>query len=397
MEPASCAWSCTTAAAAFYTAITAPTGISLLPGESWSETNLLSVLFYKFFLLYQGFPNQTPPPQSPSSLVSPTSSHPPPHLNHPQRGQVSQPPLSANPMLCGPPPLPPLPQPQPSQQPLSQGHSLPTPPAGLPPPPPPSSLGPHQNGPPMTMGPYNPGGAPMPPHMMHHPPHPMHPGGPPGPPGPPPPNHMQGPPGPMGPHGGPGGPMFRRHGPPPPSFYDMRQPEFRIYEMNRRLQQRGDESDNLWWDAFANEFFEDDATLTITFCLEDGPKRYSEYCSLQSHIFIFCLIILLIFTAIGRTLIPRYFRSIFEGGVTDMQIVMKFPKESLHSPTVTLDSEQTTIHTQHGKPNFKVCSFVIFVFMFDFYNLLLSLDRSISTERSNEGANHQRKYRFCCN
>lgn len=37
------------------------------------------------------------------------------------------------------------------------------------------------------------------------------------------------------------------------------------------------ESDNLWWDAFATEFFEDDATLTLTFCLEDGPKRYSKW------------------------------------------------------------------------------------------------------------------------
>lgn len=37
------------------------------------------------------------------------------------------------------------------------------------------------------------------------------------------------------------------------------------------------ECDNLWWDAFTTEFFEDDAMLTITFCLEDGPKRYSEY------------------------------------------------------------------------------------------------------------------------
>lgn len=35
------------------------------------------------------------------------------------------------------------------------------------------------------------------------------------------------------------------------------------------------ESDNCWWDAFATEFFEDDASLTLTFCLEDGPKRYS--------------------------------------------------------------------------------------------------------------------------
>jgi len=33
--------------------------------------------------------------------------------------------------------------------------------------------------------------------------------------------------------------------------------------------------DNLWGDAFTTEFFEDDAMLTITFCLEDGPKRYS--------------------------------------------------------------------------------------------------------------------------
>lgn len=39
------------------------------------------------------------------------------------------------------------------------------------------------------------------------------------------------------------------------------------------------ESDNLWWDAFATEFFEDDASLTLAFCLEDGPKRYSTYYS----------------------------------------------------------------------------------------------------------------------
>lgn len=37
-----------------------------------------------------------------------------------------------------------------------------------------------------------------------------------------------------------------------------------------------DTSDNVWWDSFASEFFEDDATLTLTFSLEDGAKRYSE-------------------------------------------------------------------------------------------------------------------------
>lgn len=43
------------------------------------------------------------------------------------------------------------------------------------------------------------------------------------------------------------------------------------------------ESDNLWWDAFATEFFEDDATLTLTFCLEDGPKRYSK-CRMKGNV-----------------------------------------------------------------------------------------------------------------
>lgn len=49
--------------------------------------------------------------------------------------------------------------------------------------------------------------------------------------------------------------------------------------------------DNLWWDAFATEFFEDDATLTLTFCLEDGPKRYSKFyiLSLKYNRFTFCL------------------------------------------------------------------------------------------------------------
>ena len=37
------------------------------------------------------------------------------------------------------------------------------------------------------------------------------------------------------------------------------------------------DTDNLWWDSFATDFFEDDATLTLTFCLEDGLKRYSMY------------------------------------------------------------------------------------------------------------------------
>jgi LIM domain-binding protein 1 len=100
--------------------------------------------------------------------------------------------------------------------------------------------------------------------------------------------------------------------------------------MNKRLQQRTDDSDNLWWDAFATEFFEDDANLTLTFCLEDGPKRYS----------------------IGRTLIPRYFRSIFEGGVTDLRYELRHPKESFHNTSITMDCDQCVVATLHGKPMF---------------------------------------------
>jgi len=59
---------------------------------------------------------------------------------------------------------------------------------------------------------------------------PMGPGGPMGPVGPP-----GGPMGGPGDHGGPGGPPFfgRRH--PGPYF---NQPDYRIYELNKRLQQR---------------------------------------------------------------------------------------------------------------------------------------------------------------
>ncbi|XP_058838839.1 LIM domain-binding protein 2 isoform X4 [Topomyia yanbarensis] len=147
--------------------------------------------------------------------------------------------------------------------------------------------------------------------------------------------------GPNGPNMG--GPMNQGHmmsGPQPVDRMDQSQlnvprrhayfgqPDYRIYELNKRLQQRTEESDNIWWDSFANEFFEDDATLTLTFCLEDGPKRYT----------------------IGRTLIPRYFRSIFEGGVTELYFNLRHSKESFHNTSITLDCDQCTMETLHGKP-----------------------------------------------
>lgn len=115
------------------------------------------------------------------------------------------------------------------------------------------------------------------------------------------------------------------------------------------------DSDNCWWDAFATEFFEDDASLTLSFCLEDGAKRYSK-CLKNNHfassdrIFLFWLST---FAAIGRTLIPRYFRSIFEGGVNELYFHLKLAKESFHNTTVTLDCDQCTMVTHHiVKPTF---------------------------------------------
>ena len=55
-------------------------------------------------------------------------------------------------------------------------------------------------------------------------------------------------------------------------------------------------------------------------------------------------------SAIGRTLLPRYFRSIFEGGVTELYYAVKHPKESFHNTSITLDCDQCTMVTHHGKP-----------------------------------------------
>nr|VZI25717.1 unnamed protein product [Spirometra erinaceieuropaei] len=95
------------------------------------------------------------------------------------------------------------------------------------------------------------------------------------------------------------------------------QPEYRIFELNKRLQQRGDESDSFWWETFVTDFFEDDATMIISVMLEDGPKRFT----------------------VGRTLIPRYFRSIFESGCGELYFNLRATRDSFHNPILTLDSD----------------------------------------------------------
>lgn len=81
-----------------------------------------------------------------------------------------------------------------------------------------------------------------------------------------------------------------------------------------------------WWEKFASDFFEDDATLTLRI-LDDKPIEYT----------------------IGRRLIPRFFRACFENGaITDLSINLRNPKEAcIHPQLITLDCDQAFIITNN--------------------------------------------------
>ncbi len=55
---------------------------------------------------------------------------------------------------------------------------------------------------------------------------------------------------------------------------------------------------------------------------------------------------------IGRNLIPRFFRTLFDGGVSEVYFLFKQTKEIVHSPTISLDCEQGSLITCFGKPSF---------------------------------------------
>lgn len=81
--------------------------------------------------------------------------------------------------------------------------------------------------------------------------------------------------------------------PPPPGLLDhvphLVPPELKLFELNKRMQMRPPvpppddlfphpipiPDPNQWWDTFASEFFDDDATMTTAFFTENGPIRYS--------------------------------------------------------------------------------------------------------------------------
>lgn len=105
--------------------------------------------------------------------------------------------------------------------------------------------------------------------------------------------------------------------------------EFRIYHLNKRLQEASYECDNIWWDEMISEFFEDNASLSISMLLEEGPKHYT----------------------IGRVLIPRFFRSFYNGGASELYFVTRHSKELLNHAThsITMDSAHTTMISQYNK------------------------------------------------
>ncbi|CAH0553244.1 unnamed protein product [Brassicogethes aeneus] len=112
-------------------------------------------------------------------------------------------------------------------------------------------------------------------------------------------------------------------------------PEYKVFELNKLLQQRPENADNQWWDVFASEFFEDDATLTISFNMDNENKSFK----------------------VKRTLIPRYFKSIYEGGVTDLTYSLRHTQESYNNTGFLLRTDHCTVTTHHSVPLFtKVCT-----------------------------------------
>uniref|UniRef100_A0A0N5AT24 LID domain-containing protein n=1 Tax=Syphacia muris TaxID=451379 RepID=A0A0N5AT24_9BILA len=131
------------------------------------------------------------------------------------------------------------------------------------------------------------------------------------------------------------GPSTHHQGLPPSQL------EFKLNEMNRRLfifSNSGiqDKDHAQWWDAFAHEFFDDDARMSFTIFDEQNPGRSHRYA---------------VFSAIGRMLIPRYFRTIFESGVKEMYYVLRsVARESTGGFMVYCECENLLIVTKHEKP-----------------------------------------------
>ncbi|XP_047124105.1 LIM domain-binding protein 2 [Hydra vulgaris] len=107
------------------------------------------------------------------------------------------------------------------------------------------------------------------------------------------------------------------------------QPDYKIHEFNKRLQHGAMKVEQLWWDELINEFFEDMSTLTVHFKEKSHVRKYT----------------------IHRRLIPRFFRSLFDGGVAKIFFMVLETKENLLNSSVTLECKQSSMIVSYSKPN----------------------------------------------
>ncbi|CAJ0583554.1 unnamed protein product, partial [Mesorhabditis spiculigera] len=130
--------------------------------------------------------------------------------------------------------------------------------------------------------------------------------------------------------------------------------EYRIHDINRRLYIFNNSGINekdhqQWWDAFSHEFFDDEAK--ITFHLFDVETQKQER-----------------FT-IGRALIPRYFRSIFDSGVRELYYVLRSPSMERMTPMgPMLECDNLLVVNKQEMPQSEVhtdCKFTIEFTHFD--------------------------------
>uniref|UniRef100_A0AC35G770 LIM interaction domain-containing protein n=1 Tax=Panagrolaimus sp. PS1159 TaxID=55785 RepID=A0AC35G770_9BILA len=102
-------------------------------------------------------------------------------------------------------------------------------------------------------------------------------------------------------------PIPMSHIPQPPLL------EYRILEMNKRMYsfnhqqyQVAPELHPQWWEAFGQEFFDDDSRLNIiTYETPDNPKKYT----------------------VSKKLIGKFFRTMFENGVRELQFLPRAPTD----------------------------------------------------------------------
>uniref|UniRef100_A0A0N5CH21 LIM interaction domain (LID) domain-containing protein n=1 Tax=Strongyloides papillosus TaxID=174720 RepID=A0A0N5CH21_STREA len=113
--------------------------------------------------------------------------------------------------------------------------------------------------------------------------------------------------------------------------------ESKIRDMNRRLcffhaANIPEHEKTSWWNGFTFEFFDDQAKIQLHLYDENLPP--------QNYIF-------------GRTIIPRFFKALFENGVREMYIIPKVPcREGISNnyPLIFLDCDGAILHTKHEKP-----------------------------------------------